>query len=628
MPRVGFPDGFKWGAGSSAHQVEGGNRWNDWWTFEQDGHIEGSGMAVDHYRRYAEDFALAKQLGHNAHRLSIEWSRIEKEQGHYDSEEIRHYAKVLAAAKDAGLEVFLTLHHFTNPQWLDEKGGWEWAGAADAFVAFVQRVVPELDQHVDWWTTFNEPTSHARLGYQSGEWAPGKRKGYLAVRRVLLNMAKAHRGAYEAIKDYYEQHHPGRDKPVGAVQACLHWRSDEQARGAARLFSAALVAPLTYLTNWYFLDHIRKHQDYCGVNYYLSLTASLNPQEAPASNLPKSDAGWDIVPEGIFEAVMGCWRRYRKPIVITENGVADAEDRIRWPFIKAHLRHLRRAMDAGADVRGYLHWSLTDNFEWAKGFGMRFGLVAIDYEHGLERTPRRSAWLFGEVARANGFEDSDLPAAEGRIEEYRTLREEISRHDSQILQVLTLSMTAAAAIVGFALKTTAGAVPDWRIILMAVWLLVPAGLMIFSRVQFLMRLGAYMQVFFERGEEGLRWERRLSKATAKSSLPEGLLVAAIVSVYVVVGVFGMALVWKYAHSAGRFLPGAEVPIVGTFVVAAVAGVFAIVMAALSRRASLEDGYVSILAGVRADELWDADLRRAESERDDAEHTNPGIQEAG
>ncbi|MGZ6300369.1 MAG: glycoside hydrolase family 1 protein, partial [Candidatus Limnocylindria bacterium] len=204
MPQSSFPEGFLWGTASAAHQVEGDNRNSDWWEFEQQpGRIangDTSAIACDHYHRYREDFALLRELNQNAHRLSIEWSRIEPTEGVFDSRQVRHYRDVLGELREQGMQPMVTLHHFTSPQWFAHKGGWAAPGSPQAFMRFVHHVVEELGDLVGIWCTINEPSIYAANGWLTGEFPPAHKGDLAAVYRVIANMHRAHELAYAAIK--------------------------------------------------------------------------------------------------------------------------------------------------------------------------------------------------------------------------------------------------------------------------------------------------------------------------------------------------------------------------------------------------------------------------------------------
>lgn len=403
MSLLAFPDGFIWGAATSAHQVEGGNDRNDWSVFERQGKVargEVSGIACDHYNRFAEDFRIAAALGHGAHRFSIEWSRVEPEEGRFDEEALAHYGRVLEELHQRGLKPFVTLHHFTNPLWFAAGGGWGRRDAVSRFAAYVRRVVERLGHLSEDWLTINEPASLVHLGYRAGYWPPERRQLFSA-HRVSAHIADAHRVAYDIIHEL----RPG--ARVGLpVNVCALRRPSDPFEWAVRPW-------VRRLANDWFLDRQSGRFDMVGIQYYSRFDVrELLPWHVPgdvSSHEPgvRTDMGWEIYPPGMYETVMHAWERYRKPIVVTENGVATRDDRLRATFIRDHLVELHRAIAGGADVRGYLYWSLLDNFEWREGFAKRFGLVEVDRET-LERRVRPSARLFERVCRSGQLD----PAAD------------------------------------------------------------------------------------------------------------------------------------------------------------------------------------------------------------------------
>ncbi|MDH4140424.1 MAG: glycoside hydrolase family 1 protein [Coriobacteriia bacterium] len=393
-----FPDDFLWGSGISAHQCEGGNRHNDWWAFEEQGKVAGgerSGDACDHYTRYAEDFRLAARLGHAVVKISVEWSRIEREPGVFDEGELVHYEDVVRTMCDLGLRPIVALHHFTNPLWLEEHGWWEGARTPELFARFVRVVAERLGPWVDTWITINEPMLVVSAGYKWGFWPP-ERRGWLSARRAARNLVRAHNLAYDAVHDVAGICRVGPAVNVTALRP----------PGRPTIADRVLASPLDWLANYYFMDRVRERADFIGVQYYSRATVQQllagDPLAVPKSarRLPRSDLGWEIYPKGIYYTVRSMWRRFGLPIIVTENGIADAEDCKRADFIKDHLAWLHRAIGEGADVRGYLHWALLDNFEWREGFAPRFGLVAVDYET-QERVVRDSARLFARICRDN-----------------------------------------------------------------------------------------------------------------------------------------------------------------------------------------------------------------------------------
>lgn len=405
-----FPDGFVWGSGLSAHQAEGGNHLNDWYRFEQQGHVargEVSGRASMHYERFAEDISLAADLGHGAIKTSVEWSRIEPEEGHFDEEALAHYVRVVTEMRRSGISPYIVLHHFTSPLWLERYGWWEGPETPALFERFVRVVARELAPFVDTWITINEPMLLAGAGYLFGMWPPRVR-GYRRAWRVARNLVRAHTLAYDAVHEI---------AGVCRVGPAVNVTALKQPPGAS-LKDRLLGGPLDWLANHYFVDAARRRSDFIGVQYYSRATVqqllSGDPTAIPDGmrKLPRSDLGWEIYPKGMYHTVRDVSRRCKLPVIVTENGIADAADSMRAGFIRDHLVWLHRAMAEGADVRGYLHWALLDNFEWAEGFAPRFGLVAVDYGTG-ERTVRPSARYYEGICRSGEVSLEDPVPFEG-----------------------------------------------------------------------------------------------------------------------------------------------------------------------------------------------------------------------
>lgn len=378
---------FFWGASTSSHQVEGNNH-NDWSEWEQE-HAERlsrqsggiyppenyiSGRACDHYNRYRKDFDIAKQLGHNAHRFSLEWSRIEPEEGKFDEKELEHYRDVISALRERGIGPFVSLWHWTLPVWLQEKGGVLASNFPDYFARYTGRVLDALQHTIRFWITVNEPEIYALNSYVRGKWPPQKRRlfSFFSVTHAL---SMAHRRAYQVIK---------KSLPDAQVGVAVNQSYFESAGGVV---NDVLAWGAERLWNRWFLRHVSNELDFIGLNYYFHnrIDYGLNKNR----NEKVSDMGHELYPEGLYHVLLDL-KKYKKQIYITENGLADAEDKHRAWFIQEHIRWMKKAMDEGADVRGYFHWSLLDNFEWDKGFWPRFGLVEVDYNT-MERKVRQSA---------------------------------------------------------------------------------------------------------------------------------------------------------------------------------------------------------------------------------------------
>ncbi|MFZ5559516.1 MAG: glycoside hydrolase family 1 protein [Patescibacteria group bacterium] len=371
-----FPKNFYWGTATSAYQVEGGIR-NDW---SAAGQKYDAGIACDHYHRYEEDFDLAKSMNNNAHRFSIEWARIEPEEGKFDQNEIEHYRKVILALRQRGLEPFVTLYHWTLPSWFVKRGGWLNRKAPEYFEQYVGFVVRNLPE-VKFWIILNEPEIYSSHSYLNGAWPPCKKNiiFYLLVIKALI---KGHKKAFKIIKSIQPSAN------IGIAKNNVY-------------FEGWLRAVANWWWNFCFLNKIKNHQDFIGINYYFHNRIrgfKFNQNE----NKVISDMGWEIYPEGIYH-VLKDLKRYNKPIFITENGLADADDSRREKFIVEHLKWIHKAIKEGVDMRGYIHWSLIDNFEWAWGFEPRFGLIEIDYKNNLKRTPRPSSKVYAEICKNNAL---------------------------------------------------------------------------------------------------------------------------------------------------------------------------------------------------------------------------------
>ncbi len=415
MKKLKFPKDFLWGSATSAHQVEGGtlNNWSEWeqanagllaeeakfkWKLWQQVKFREmlnpenyvSGKACDHYNRFEEDFDIAKSLGHNAHRFSIEWSRIEPEEGKFDEKEIEHYRQIIQAIKERGMEPFVTLWHWTNPLWLEAKGGCESKDFIKYFSRYSEYVAQKLGSEVKFWITLNEPTSVIASGYVSGKWPPQKRSLFSALKLYSI-FARAHNHAYKNI------HAADADAMVGFANI-LH---SFEAYSKNSLLDWLMIKISRYIINKRMLHLTYGHNDFLTVQYYFHNRFKF-PKKIHLHDKPETDMGWEIFPEGIYHIIKRL-KKYNLPIYVTENGLADATDEKRTAFIKEHLKWIHRSIEEGADVRGYFYWSLLDNFEWDKGFWPRFGLVEIDYKT-LERKVRPSALEYKKICESNDVE--------------------------------------------------------------------------------------------------------------------------------------------------------------------------------------------------------------------------------
>jgi beta-glucosidase len=463
---LAFPEGFLWGAATSHFQVEGhpkeiAHRLSDWalWT-AQSGRISDNttaDRACEFYTRYEDDIALIKELNLNAFRLSFNWPALLSDENDgesvhrgLDPVQVQYYRNLLSALKAQGVTTFATLFHFTLPEFLAAAGGWENPMVIEAFEHFSKLCAESFGDLVDYWITINEPLAYAYQSFISGLWPPGKRGEYLSAFTVIRHMLEGHARAYHAIKSV---------KGASQISYTMHWRPfvpknrlnplDYVARFFRdfvfnHLFPEAVQTgvlrfpfPLNY--NPFVqkvagrVDGLINTCDYLAINYYtreLSQFKFIWPldlfgERSDKAELDTNDMGWEIYPDGLFDLLTRDTLPYQKngdgskrPIMITENGYAatfEAElnegdwslaDQTRISYLTAHLKAIHRAIALGVDVRGYLYWSLLDNFEWAEGLKARFGLVRVTFST-QERILRASARVYGEIARKNAV-DPDI----------------------------------------------------------------------------------------------------------------------------------------------------------------------------------------------------------------------------
>lgn len=410
--QVKFPKRFLWGASTSAHQVEGGthNQWSVWelenakslaaqseyqygdldnWAaigaVAKDPSSYVSGAAVDHFNLYKQDISLAKKLHMNALRFSVEWARIEPKEGHWDSAAIAHYKEYVAELVKHDIEPVLTLFHFTLPVWFTDLGGFEKRGNTTYFLRFVEKILSELGGSITYVITINEPEVYAAQSYFEGRWPPAKqsKRSFLTV---LNNLASAHNKAANLI------HGMNRRYKVSVAKNSLYVYAGDDAK--LSIWTANIRQ---YLQDDYFLKKVYKRCDFLGVNYYFSDRIYGYRVHNPDQHI--SDMGWDMQPADIEHVLERLYKKYNLPIIITENGCADMTDKKRQWWLLQTITGLQKALAAGIDVRGYLHWSLLDNFEWDKGKWPRFGLIEVNYET-MERTVRPSGRKYGALIKA------------------------------------------------------------------------------------------------------------------------------------------------------------------------------------------------------------------------------------
>jgi beta-glucosidase len=406
-----FPAGFLWGASTASHQVEGDNRWNDWWPLEAQGRLpHRSGAACNQYELYETDFDLAQSWNHNAHRLSIEWSRIEPEEGQWNQAAVEHYRRVFDALRARNLEPIVTLHHFTNPAWFAAAGGWVNRRSVERFARYARFVAHQFGSQVRYWLTVNEPTVYAKHAYVIGDWPPCIKGAYLKSARAMINLFRAHAVAYEALHAVRADAMVGFAHSAPFVVPCDPGRWLD--RAAARLRDFALnESQFLLLKVFGGAGH-----DFIGLNYYArqvvrwesSGRAALFGAECREDHHGErrrfSALGWEVHAQGL-RGVLLKYSGRGVPVIVTENGIATGDENERTEYLRTHLAELGAAVEAGADVLGYFYWSLIDNFEWAEGFGPRFGLAAVDFSTQV-RSPRPAAALLAafcaEARQAGG----------------------------------------------------------------------------------------------------------------------------------------------------------------------------------------------------------------------------------
>ena len=420
---IRFPKSFMWGTATAAHQVEG-NCTNNWSNFEQKKKSTGepnikdnqsSGNACEHWDRYPEDIELIKNIGVEYYRFSLEWSKIEPEKGIYNQDALDHYSEVISKLISKDITPVITLHHFTHPIWFDEIGGFEKEENIKYLVLFSEKVFSEYSQRVKHWCTINEPAVVAVQGYFTGMFPPGKKNIKLTC-IVLKNLLEAHVQIYRKIKNMKN----GDEAHIGIVKNINHfepWRRYHIADWLLALFLdyifnassinffktgkfKILIPGIVWISHKN-MDACRAN-DYFGLNYYSHNHVRFNIFNKEFFELKfhssdiMTDMPYTIYGEGIYRAIRQV-SILSLPIIITENGVADASDKIREEYIHRYLYATMKSIQDGYNVVGYFYWSLMDNFEWAFGYDMKFGLYAVDFKN-QDRKLRKGSESFLEIA--------------------------------------------------------------------------------------------------------------------------------------------------------------------------------------------------------------------------------------
>lgn len=409
-----FPHGFVWGTATAAHQVEGNNVGSDFWLLEYaPGTLfrEPSGDACDHFHRYSQDIALLRQLGFGAYRFSVEWARIEPEEGHFSIAALDHYRRMLASCHEHGVRPCVTFHHFTSPRWFALDGGWEDRTNVDRFLRYCERTVRHLGDLIDTAYTINEANLTATLSV-SGVFPAG---GLKSVAPFIAEAAARNGATLERFGPFLlghplkirdtmlEAHVRSRDVlkagrgafPVGVTLSMQDYQAvpggeARRARARAESFDPFLEAA--------------RADDFVGVQTYSRHRFGADGPLGPEEGVPTLIMGYEFWPEAIEATVRYASSIARVPIYVTENGIGTTDDAQRHEYVQRALRGVARCLRDGIDVRGYFYWSLMDNFEWLFGYGPQFGLVAVDRDT-QRRRPKPSADWLGGIARANAFDE-------------------------------------------------------------------------------------------------------------------------------------------------------------------------------------------------------------------------------
>jgi beta-glucosidase len=403
-----FPPNFLWGCATAGHQVEGNNTNSDLWTLE---HLpdtmfkEPSGDACDHYHLYPQDIAMLADLGFNAYRFSLEWSRIEPDEGFFSNAALDHYRRMLIACREHNLSTLLTYSHFSVPRWFAYKGGWQNPAAPDLYGRFCEKATKHFGDLISFASTFNEPDIPQLLGWINvgGEDLSAMFQTNLAKVRKQLNAPEfADLFLGDPIKTragLIASHYKGKDAmksvrgnmPVGFNLAMF----DDQ---AAPTDSHLAEKRADVYGPWL---EVAKHCDYLGVQMYSRAIVG-SKDLPPAKGVEVTQAGWEFYPECVEHVVRYASKETGVPLIVTENGIATEDDSRRVEYVQRALAGLKRAIDDGVDVRGYIAWSLLDNFEWMSGFTPKFGVVAVDRST-QQRTIKPSAAMLGNIARRNSL---------------------------------------------------------------------------------------------------------------------------------------------------------------------------------------------------------------------------------
>lgn len=415
------------GASTSSHQIEG-NTHNDWtrWELANADNLAKefpskfnwlpkniynrikkqatnpknyiSDNIIDHYHKYKQDLQLLKKLNLNSYRFSIEWARIEPKRGKYNKTGINFYKNIILELKELNITPFITLWHFTNPTWVTDSGWLFNKKNQKAFINYAIKIITELktaNPEIKFIMTFNEPIVYANQNFLQGNWV--LKKNFWNFIRAIWVFRKLHIAVYKKLKNIYPDLQISYAKNISLFEPANK-----------NIINKALAQLAMYFTSYLFINSTKKYIDWLGINYYFYNLIDFNLVNMQGiralikhrriyfinnKNDKVSDLGWWLKPEKIKDLLIKVWRRYKIPLIITENGLADAQDKYRKWFIKETMQCIQKAKEAGVNVVGYFHWSLLDNFEWDKGYWPQFGLVKVDFKTGKRKIRESAYWL-------------------------------------------------------------------------------------------------------------------------------------------------------------------------------------------------------------------------------------------
>ena len=401
MKKLQFPKGFSWGVSTSSYQIEGGTPPCDWQQWERLGKTEGGecGKACDYWNRWKSDHEMLVELGVSAFRLSIEWARIEPEEGVFSDEAISKYREILSDLKAKNIKTHVTLWHWVSPIWFSEKYGFHKNKSVDKFAAYSKKIIDELGDLVDTWVVFNEPMVPLGMGYLTGGFPPGFKNPW-KFWKALRNLGKSHRKTYDAVHEKFP-------KAMVGITCLYNWYEVDGLGFIEKIADR--------IARWYRIDllgnMIKNHQDYVGIDYYRLGKIVFDPRnsmhlgfriEEDSRNIMR----WVTYVKGMGLVLEEAYAKYKKPIYIMENGIPTDMGHLddeRIDFIKNHLAEVHGAIEKGIPVLGYNYWALMDNFEWQAGYAPKFGLVEVDFET-LERRPRKSFYEYAKICKNNELE--------------------------------------------------------------------------------------------------------------------------------------------------------------------------------------------------------------------------------